>query len=110
MSKNNNSNFNSLHALEFIVHHIKGHCPVYKKGEKITIKDPEIILNKTDALCTHALTTILHYSTILQHNWCPIDLGLTTEKDKNHAYLQCVDPGIPYTNGGTVIFRCKQLE
>ncbi len=110
MSKNKNSNFKVSHAVEFIVHHIEGHCPVYKKGDKITIKDPEIILNRTDALCTHALSTLLHYSTILQHNWCPIDLGLTTEKDKNHAYMQCVDPGKPYTNGGTVIFRCKQIN
>ena len=60
MPKKDNSNCNDSHALEFIVHQIKGYCPVYKKGDKITIKDPEIILNKTDALCTHALSTILH--------------------------------------------------
>jgi len=68
MTKKKNSICKDAHTLEFIVHHIKGHCPVYKKGDKITIKDPKIILNKTDALCTHALSTLLHYSTILQHN------------------------------------------
>ena len=40
--------------LEITVHEIKGHCPVYQEGDRITIKDPEIDLDKTDALCTHA--------------------------------------------------------
>jgi len=85
-------------------------CPVYKEGDRITIDDPEIVLSKTDALCTHALSTILHYTTILEHDWCPKKLGLTTEKELEHAYMQCVDPGKPYTDGGTVIFRCKKVE
>jgi len=110
MREMNRSSFRKSHALELIVHEIKGVCPVYKKGDKITIDDPEIILDKTDALCTHALSTILHYTTILQHSWCPVKLGLTTEKDEEHAYMQCVDPGKPYTDGGTVIFRCRKQK
>ena len=96
--------------LEIQVHKIKGFCPVYKEGDKIAIEDPEIILNKTDALCTHALSTILHYTTILENNWCPEKLGLTSEKEPDCAYMQCVDPGKPYTNGGTVIFRVKKIK
>ena len=95
--------------LEIKVHEIKGFCPVYKKGDKITIDDPKIVIEKSDALCTHALSTILHYTTILAHNWCPIELGLTTEKEPDCAYMQCVDPGKPFTDGGTVIFRVKKL-
>jgi len=94
--------------LEIIVHEIKGKCPVYKAGDKITIDDPEIILEKTDALCTHALSTLLHYVLILKHDWCPVKLGLTTPGDTDSAYMQCVDPGEPYTKGGTVIFKCKR--
>jgi uncharacterized repeat protein (TIGR04076 family) len=56
------------------------------------------------------LSTLLHYTTILEHDWCPVELGLTTKKDKKNAYLQCVDPGKPYTSGGTVIFKCKKVE
>jgi uncharacterized repeat protein (TIGR04076 family) len=93
--------------LRFEVIEIKGTCPVYKVGDKVTIDDPEIVLEKTDALCTHMLSTILHYSTMLTHEWCPEKLGLTTRKDTDHAYLQCCDPGKPYTNGGTVIFKCS---
>ena len=96
--------------LEIVVHEIRGYCPVYKVGDKIVIDDPEIILEKTDALCTHALSTILHYTTILEHDLCSVKLGLTTEKDSEHAYMQCVDPGKPYTGGGTVIFKCRRIE
>lgn len=96
--------------LEILVYEIRGECPVYKKGDKIIVKDPEIDLGKTDALCTHVLSTLLHYVLILEHSWCPIKLGLTTEEDPDNAYMQCVDPGKPYTDGGTVIFRCKRIE
>ena len=96
--------------LEIKVHKIKGYCPVYKKDDRIIIDDPEVVLDKTDALCTHALSTILHYTTILEYDWCPVELGLTTKDDPDHAYMQCVDPGKPYTSGGTVIFKCRKVE
>ena len=31
-------------------------------------------------------------------------------KDTEHAYMQCVDPGSPYTEGGKVIFECRRIE
>ena len=96
--------------LEIVVHEIKGSCPVYKKGDRIFIEDPRILLTKTDALCTHALSTLLHYVLILEHNWCPVKLGLTTDEDSESAYMQCVDPGKPYTEGGTVIFKCRRIK
>ena len=95
--------------LEIVVHEIKGKCPVYKIGDRLIINDPEIILKKTDALCTHALSSLLHYVIILEHNWCPMKLGLTTPEDPENAYMQCVDPGRPYTEGGTVIFKCRRI-
>ncbi len=106
--------------LEIVVHEIRGYCPVYKVGDKMVIDDPEIVLEKTDALCTHALSTQtlekfnqnasqLHYALILEYDWCPVKLGLTTAEDEEHAYMQCVDPGKPYTEGGTVIFKCSHL-
>ena len=94
--------------MEIEVHEIRGNCPVYRKGDKIAIRNPNVMLEKTDALCTHALPTILHYALVLEYSWSPFKLGLTTEEDQNHAYFQCLDPGKPYTNGGTVIFRVKK--
>jgi len=96
--------------LEIEVCEIRGKCPVYEVGDKIVINDPMILLERTDALCTHALSTLLHYVTILEYDWCPVKLGLTTPEDPEHAYMQCVDPAQPYTGGGTVIFRCRRIE
>ena len=96
--------------LEIRVCEIRGTCPVYTVGDKIVVDDSMIVIDKTDALCTHALSTLLHYVTILEHNWCPAKLGLTTPEDPEHAYMQCADPGKPYTEGGTVIFQCRRME
>jgi uncharacterized repeat protein (TIGR04076 family) len=96
--------------LEITVHDIKGSCPVYKIGDRVVIKNPNIVLDQTTALCAHALPTMLHYALILEYSWCPLKLGLTKEDDQDHAYFQCLDPGPPYTNGGTVIFRVKSLH
>ena len=73
--------------LEITVCEIRGSCPVYKVGDKIVIDTPRILLDRTDALCTHALSTLLHYTTILEHDWCPVKLGLTTPEDPGHASL-----------------------
>jgi len=53
--------------LEVTVHEIKGRCPVYGKSNGIEIKHPSILLEETDALCTHALPTILQYALILEY-------------------------------------------
>ena len=94
--------------LEIEVVEVRGHCPVYKIGDKIVIDDPEIVLEKTDALCTHALSSLLHYVLVLERGGDPVELGLSKPEDREHAYLQCVDPGKPYTQGGTVIFKVKK--
>lgn len=92
--------------LKIEVHEIKGDCPVHEKGDEIVVEDPEINLDRTDKLCTHALDTILHYTTALENGASPLKLGLNKE-DEDVAYLQCVDPGKGYTEGGTVIFRIE---
>ena len=95
--------------LEIVVHEIRGKCPVHKIGDRITIDDPKILLGKTDALCIHVLPSLLHYALILGDGGDPVKLGLSKPHDKKHAYIQCVDPGEPYTEGGTVIFRCRRV-
>jgi uncharacterized repeat protein (TIGR04076 family) len=95
--------------LEIKVREIRGNCPVYKVGDKIVIDDPKILLDQTDALCTHALSTLLHYVTILEHDWCPVKLGLTTPQDPDHAYMWCIDSGEPYIEGGTVMLKCRRI-
>lgn len=96
--------------LEIVVCEIRGKCPVYKVGDRIVIDGSEIVLAETDALCVHALSSLLHYVLILERGGDPVELGLTKFEDKEHAYIQCVDPGEPYTRGGTVIFKIKKVR
>ena len=95
--------------LEIEVVEVRGCCPVHKVGDKIVIADPMIVLEKTNALCTHALSSLLHYVLVLERGADPVELGLSKPEDREHAYIQCVDPGKPYTDGGTVIFRCRRI-
>ena len=95
--------------LEIEVCEIRGKCPVHNVGDKIVIDDPKVLLRETDALCTHALSSLLHYVVALEEGVDPVKLGLSKPEDSEHAYVQCVDPGKPYTNGGTVIFRCRRI-
>jgi len=96
--------------LEIEVVKVRGKCPVYKEGDKFVIEGPKIILDKSDALCIHALSTILHYVVALDEGVDPVKLGLTKPSEPESAYMQCVDPWIPYTEGGTVIFRCRRIK
>jgi uncharacterized repeat protein (TIGR04076 family) len=96
--------------LEVTVCEIRGYCPVYKVGDRIVFDGPRIDLERTDALCTHALSSLLHYVVVLDRCWNAVELGLTRPEDEENAYIQCVDPGGPYTHGGTVIFRVRRVE
>ena len=95
--------------LEIEVCEVRGKCPVHKVGDRIVIDYPKIVLRKTDALCTHALSSLLHYVLALEEGADPVKLGLSKPRDREYAYIQCVDPGKPYTRGGTVIFRCRRI-
>ena len=83
---------------------------MHKVENKIVIDGASIVLDKTDALCIHALSVILHYAVALDEGADPVKLGLTKPENKENAYVQCVDPWRPYTEGGTVIFRIKRIS
>lgn len=96
--------------LEIQVCEIRGNCPVHKVGDKLVIDGPRLVLDGTDAVCVHAFSSLLHYVVALEEGADPVKLGLSTPGDNEHAYIQCLDPGAPYTHGGTVIFRCRRIE
>ena len=83
---------------------------MHKVENKIVIDGASIVLDKTDALCIHALSVILHYAVALDEGADPVKLGLTKPENKENAYVQCVAPWRPYTEGGTVIFRIKRIS
>ena len=88
------------------VKEIRGRCVVFKGGEKIVVEGAEVNLRETDKICIHALASLLHYLVALREGVDPVRLGLSKEGEK--AYIQCVDPGEPYTNGGTVVFEVSR--
>jgi len=90
-------------AIEIQIVEIRGNCPVFSVGDRITIQGAEIALDTTDALCTHALPSLLYYALALREGADPVALGLSKHKDV--AFIQCPDPGEPLTQGGTVIFK-----
>lgn len=81
---------------------------MHKIGDKIVVDGPRIDLEKTDAVCVHALPSLLHYVVALREGFDPTKLGLSM--NGNCAYIQCLDPGKPYTAGGTVIFKCYRAN
>jgi uncharacterized repeat protein (TIGR04076 family) len=93
-----------LSTLIIEVVEIRGTCPVHKIGDRIVVEGPRIDLGRTDNVCIHALPSLLHYVVALREGVDPRVLGLST--DGRNAYIQCLDPGLPYTEGGTVIFKC----
>ena len=61
--------------LEIKVCDIRGTCPVHKIGDRLIIDAPKIILEETDAVCVHALSSLLHYVIALE-GVDPVKLGL----------------------------------
>jgi len=100
---------NTVHRLIIVVKEIRGKCPVFKVGDRIVIEGPAIVPEKTDALCVHALGSMLSMVIALGRGVSFKELGLAKEEG-DVGYLQCLDPGPPYTPGGTVIFEIRRDE
>jgi uncharacterized repeat protein (TIGR04076 family) len=86
---------------------IRGKCPVHKVGDGIVVEAPQIVTRQTDALCVHALGSMLSMLIPLARGVSFRDLGLAKE-EHNVGYIQCLDPGPPYTRGGTVLFEIRR--
>jgi len=53
--------------------------------------------------------SLLNCVLVFEHGIDPVELGLSKPDDREHAYIQCVDPGAPYTQGGTVVFKIRRI-
>jgi len=98
---------NQIHRLVISVKEIRGKCPVFKVGDRIVVEEPRIIPEKTDALCVHALGSMLSEIIPLSRGVSFKELGLSREEGEI-GYVQCLDPGAPYTSGGTVVFEIRR--
>ncbi len=87
------------------VKEIKGTCPIYEGDEEFEIDCARLKILKGEGICIHSLPTILHFSMALREGGNPIEIGLAKEGKK--AYVQCPDPGEPYTCGAPVVFEIE---
>jgi len=92
------------------VKEVRGFCPLYRAGDKIVIKEFYIASKRSKNVCIHFLSATFTLLSAFIHGASAIELGIGNREDV--GYLQCPDPGPPYTKGGTVIFelRRKPLE
>jgi uncharacterized repeat protein (TIGR04076 family) len=88
---------------------IKGKCPVYEIGNKITLKDGYILdPGQTDIVCMHSLASILPYYVAIAKGVKAKDLGLS-QGESEASYVQCLDP-CEMTGGGTVSFEICRVN
>jgi len=86
---------------------IRGKCPVYSKGDRFLIRDGYWVdTSQSSAICLHALSAMLTFISSLSRGTSPSELGLS--KGGFPAYVQCPDPGEPFTAGGTVRFKIER--
>ena len=57
-------------------------------------------------ICIHALSALSTFLPALLHGLSAKELGIGEEEDV--GYLQCPDPGAPYTRGGAVLFELRR--
>ena len=87
---------------------IKGRCPVYEVGNKITLKDGYILdTEESDMVCMHSLASILPYYVALAKGVEAKEIGLS-RGDSKEAYVQCLDP-CEITGGGTVRLEISRV-
>jgi len=92
--------------LVITVKEIRGHCPVYRAGDRIVVDDGyRLNLKETDNVCLHSLSSLMPYYVALSKGVDPVRLGLS--RDGRAAYVQCLDP-CDYTGGGTVVFAIEK--
>ena len=88
---------------------IKGKCPVYEIGNKITLKEGYILdPAETDTVCMHSLASVLPYYVALAKGVKPKEIGLS-RGDSQEAYIQCLDP-CEITGGGTVRLEISRVK
>jgi len=99
---------NNIYEIIVEVVEVRGHCAAgYKLGDSFVIKGFYIDPNENRVnICIHALTAMMSLLSPFIHGVSARLLGIGDKDDE--GYLQCPDPGKPFTCGGTVIFKIKR--
>jgi len=95
------------YKLRIRVANIRGRCPIYKIGDEIVVDEPGVACSDGRCICIHALGSMLSMLVPLCRGVNFAGLGLS-KKGEETGYVQCLDPGPPYTEGGTVLFEIRR--
>lgn len=87
---------------------IKGYCPIYRVNDCFMVEWFYIKSESSSNVCLHALSSMLTLLSAFIHGSSARDLGIGGEDDI--GYIQCPDPGPPYTKGGAVTFELRRLK
>mgnify|MGYP000288814880 CR=1 FL=1 len=88
------------------VKEVRGRCPVYKPGDRIVVERFYIKCGESKDVCLHALCAMSTLLSSFMRGYSARSLGIGLRD--NVGYLQCPDPGSPYTCGGTVVFELRR--
>lgn len=88
------------------VERIRGHCPIYKIGDTITIEKFYINAKNSQNICIHAFAAMTTLLSAFLHGASATELGIGSQE--NTGYIQCPDPGPPCTKGGNVLFKLEK--
>ncbi|RLG81949.1 MAG: TIGR04076 family protein [Thermoprotei archaeon] len=93
----------SYYRIYIIVKEVRGYCAAgYKPGDTIIIEKFYVKPQHTK-ICLHALNSMLTLLMPFLKGISAKSLGIGMEDHR--GYIQCPDPGKPYTSGGTVVFE-----
>lgn len=94
--------------IKIIVQKIKGQCPIYKVGDEILFNKFYIDSTKSAPICIHAFLSMSSIIYAITHGAGMKQIGIGIN-DKE-GYIQCPDPGPPYTDGGAVLFKIQLID
>ena len=99
-----------LYEVVVEVMEVRGNCVAgYRLGDRFKIKGFYIDSKECEAkVCIHALTAMMSLLSPFIHGVSARLLGIGDKDDE--GYLQCPDPGKPYTCGATVVFKIRRLS
>lgn len=95
------------YRVRITVKEVKGYCALgYRPGDSFIIEKYYIPRAQKIPICLHALIGMSSLLLPFLKGVPAKDLGIGNEDDI--GYVQCPDPGRPYTNGGTVVFELRR--
>lgn len=77
-----------------------------KPGDELVIEKFYILNQQNVKICLHALIGVSSLLLPFLKGVSARELGIGMEDDV--GYVQCPDPGQPYTTGGTVVFELRR--